>query len=162
LDSIAGMDARSARARDDGDEMFRTTVLAAAVLATLLLVACGGGEEAGSSGGSGASFSIASPSEGADVSVPFTLEISSSEELGPTDTGAHHVHVFFDGDDSNYEVVESDRFEVTELSPGEHKITASLRNADHSGAGAEAEITVVVTGTGEEDTGGGDTGGRDY
>jgi hypothetical protein len=133
--------------------MFRTRILARVALVALLAAACGGGEEAGSSGGGDGSIAIASPSDGAEVSVPFTLEFSSGVKLGATDTGAHHVHVFFDGDDSNYEVVESDRFEVAGLSSGEHTITASLRNADHSAAGAEAEITVDVA-----EGGGGDTG----
>jgi hypothetical protein len=136
--------------------MSRRTVLAGAAFVILLLVACGAGEETGSRGGGDASLSIASPTDGAKVSVPFTLEISSDVELGATDTGAHHVHVFFDGDDSNYEVVESDRFQVTELASGEHTVTASLRNADHSPAGAEDEITVIVTGAGGNDTDGED------
>jgi hypothetical protein len=142
-----------------GDAMLRTRILAGVALVALLAPACGGGEAAGSSGGGDGSFAIASPSDGAEVSLPFTLEFSSGEKLGPTDTGAPHVHVFFDGDDSNYEVVESDSFEVAGLSPGQHTVTASLRNADHSAAGAEAEISVEVT-----EGGGGDTdegAGRD-
>jgi hypothetical protein len=131
--------------------MFRKRILAGVALVALLATACGGGEDTGASGGANGSFAIASPSDGAEVSTPFTLRVSSSAELGPTDTGAHHFHVFFDGDDSNYEVVESERFEVTELSPGQHTITASLRNADHSAASAEAEITVEVIAGGGED-----------
>src|SRR5918994_1718222 len=93
-----------------GDAMLRTRILAGVALVALLAPACGGGD---------GSFTIASPSDGAEVSLPFTLEFSSGEKLGPTDTGAPHVHVFFDGDDSNYEVVESDSFEVAGLSPGQ-------------------------------------------
>lgn len=58
-----------------------------------------------------------------------------------------------------------DTFEVSGLSPGEHTIEASLRNADHTDAGPSDEITVIVGdggGTGSdgendsnEDTGGG-------
>jgi hypothetical protein len=41
------------------------------------------------------------------------------------------------------------------LSSGEHEVTASLRNADHSPAGDEATITVTVAG------GGGGNGGEE-
>jgi hypothetical protein len=139
----------------------RRKILIAATLAVLLLAACGDEGESGSSGGGNPSLEITSPSDGEEVSIPFDLEFSSDVELGPTDTGAQHVHVFYDGDDSDYEVVESDSFEVTGLSSGEHTITASLRNADHSAAGTEAEITVEVTGGGGGDTGD-DAGVDDY
>jgi hypothetical protein len=146
--------------RGGDDAVLDTRILAGIVLVGVVSAACGGGGETGSSGGGDGSFAITSPSDGAEVSIPFTLEFSSDEELGPTDTGALHVHVFYDGDDSDYEVVESDTFEVTGLSSGEHTVAASLRNADHSAAGAEDEITVEVTEGGGDDTDG-DTG-RDY
>ncbi|WP_131981586.1 DUF4399 domain-containing protein [Jiangella ureilytica] len=104
---------------------------------------------------------IVEPAGGAEIGVPFTLVVDSSEELGPTDTGNHHVHVYFDGDDSSYEVIESgngEEHEITAdspalegLEPGEHTLNVSLRNADHSAAGADAEITVTV---GEAGSGG--------
>jgi hypothetical protein len=97
---------------------------------------------------------ILQPADGDTISVPFTLEVESSEELGAADTGLHHVHVFFDGDDDAYEVFEEGNREAREitadspavegLEPGEHTLNISLRNADHSPAGAEAEITVNV------------------
>ncbi|WP_460888673.1 hypothetical protein [Promicromonospora xylanilytica] len=100
---------------------------------------------------------ITSPQDGDTVEVPFTVELASSEELGPTDSGAHHVHVFFDGDDQEYQVVESDSVEITDLPEGEHVVNASLRNADHSPAGVEAEVTVTVGAGGTESDTGGDT-----
>jgi hypothetical protein len=141
-----------------------------AVIAALALVAFACGEEessgngAAGSGGDESTLEITAPEDGAKVGGTFTLEFSSSQELGPTDSGAHHVHVWFDADESNYEVVESSSFEVSGLSSGEHEVTASLRNADHSPAGAEETITVTVgagegAGEGEKDTGG---GGYDY
>ena len=80
-------------------------------------------------------------------------------ELGSTDSGKHHVHLYFDGDDSKYEVVESDSMEITDASPaveglksGEHELDISLRNADHSAAGFDTSITVNVNGgSGGED-----------
>jgi hypothetical protein len=141
------------------------------IFVALLAASCGGGDDGDGSGGSGAGaggFSISSPEDGAEVSSKFELEFSSDDELGPTDTGANHVHVFFDGNSEEYQVVESSTFEVTGLESGEHTITASLRNADHSAAGPEDEITVTVTGAGggggdKKDDEGGDDGGRyDY
>ena len=129
-----------------------------AAVAALALVALACGEEGSSDNGAvaaeggGPSVEITAPQDGAEVGATFTLEFSSSEDLGPIDTGAHHVHVWIDGDESNYDVVEATSFEVSALSPGEHEITASLRNADHSAAGAEDTITVTLApgaGTGE-------------
>jgi hypothetical protein len=142
-----------------------------AAVAALALVAFACGEEGSSdngatgAGGDNPTVEITAPEDGADVGATFTLEFSSSEELGPTDSGAHHVHVWFDGEESNYEVVESPSFEVSGLSSGEHEVTASLRNADHSPAGAEETITVTVgggAGAGEDDKDTGGGGGYDY
>ncbi len=133
-----------------------------AVLA-LLAAGCGsddgaGGDSGGGGGGSagGMTLEITAPKDGATVEVPFTVDLSSSEELGTTESGKHHVHVFFDGDDSEYQVVESDSVEITDLPAGEHEIDASLRNADHSPAGVETSITVTVGDGGTGGTGGGD------
>ena len=120
--------------------------------------ACGGddGDDAATATDDNGSMTveILQPADGDTISVPFTLEVESSEELGTTDTGLHHVHVFFDGDDDAYEVFEEGNREAREitadspavegLEPGEHTLNISLRNADHSPAGAETEITVNV------------------
>jgi hypothetical protein len=132
--------------------------------AALLGAACGaesGTATSGGGGGEGTSVAIEAPAEGAEVSMPFTVRLSSSEPLGPTDTGKHHVHLTFDGSDE-YKVVESSTFEVTGLDSGEHSVEASLRNADHSPAGATDEITVTVKGGGGGGDGGGGGGGYDY
>lgn len=128
--------------------------LALAALVATVAGACGGDGATGAGGGEeDLSIDIQEPADGDEVAIPFTLEFSSSEEIGSTDTGKHHIHVWYDGNEDEYEVVEEESFEVTELSSGEHTITASLRNADHSAAGAEDEIKVTVTGGGG---GGGD------
>ena len=140
------------------------TALAGIALLALLGAACGssdgegnGGTDAGAQGGS--ALSIAAPDDGAEVSLPFTLELDAADPLGAPDTGDHHVHVFFDGDDRAYEVVATDTFEVTDLSPGEHTLTASLRNADHSAAGTDVTIDLTVagedSGSKSDDSGGG-------
>lgn len=145
-------------------------LVAGGALTLLLAAGCGdgggggGGGYGGGGGDAGAgdmTLQITSPADGDTVEVPFTVELDSSEELGPTDSGAHHVHVFFDGDDTEYLVVEGESVEVTDLPEGEHVVNASLRNADHSPAGVEAEATVTV-GAGGTDDGAGDDGGTDY
>jgi hypothetical protein len=132
-----------------------------AVAISVVAVACGSnnsgdGQSAGggvkaAAGGSG--FSISAPADGAQVKQPFTVQISSSEKLGPTSSGSDHVHLYFDGSQSNYDVCTSTSCQVSGLSPGKHTIQASLRHADHSDAGPKDSITVVVGG------GGGSSGG---
>lgn len=137
-------------------------LIAPALVVVLALAGCGadgsgngddGGDDTAGTSGDGMTLEITAPSDGDEVQVPFTVEFESSEDLGPTEDGVHHVHLFFDGDDSEYTVVESDSVEVTDLPEGEHVVNASLRNADHSAAGVETEITVTVgAGSGAEPT----------
>jgi hypothetical protein len=136
--------------------------LGSLIAALMLMTACGGGEATTDPGAGGGeedlSLTIESPADGDSVSVPFTLEFASSVPLGPTDTGQHHVHVYYDDNEDEYEVVESDTFEVTDLPAGTHEVYASLRNADHSDTGVEAEIELTVSGGGgdkSQDKGGG-------
>ena len=135
-------------------------LLAAAALSS---AACGS-ESSPSQAGAGSedmTVAIESPDDGAEVPGSFTVELSSSEELGPPESGKMHVHIYYDGNEDDYDVVETDSYEVSDLSSGEHTIQASLRNADHSPAGPEDEISVTVTGGGEgdEEEDGGDGGG---
>lgn len=145
---------------------------AGAVLTVLLAAGCGsnggtgggyggGGatDSGGSGGGGGMTLEITSPVDGGTVETPFTVELESSEELGAPDTGKHHVHVFFDGNDQEYQVVEGNSVEITDLPAGDHEIDASLRNADHSAAGAETQINVTVGSGGSMDGSTGDSGG---
>jgi hypothetical protein len=132
---------------DDVTRRLRSWVPSLAL--ALTAAACGGGEPAEvGSGGPGtdtqATLAIESPSEGAEVERSFMLEFESSEALGPTESGDFHVHVFYDGNEDEYEVVTANAFEAKGLSAGKHVIGASLRNADHSDAGAEDEVTVTV------------------
>ena len=123
------------------------------------------GSGGGGSGG-GLTVSIVEPSDGAAIKAPFNLKVNSSVPLGPTESGQHHVHLFFDGNDKNYEVVESDTMEISssskalkDVSPGKHELDISLRNADHSAAGAETKIMVDVGEGGSQPPSTGDTGG---
>lgn len=138
------------------------------IVLALVATGCGGPQPSGTGGGGGGggedmTLEIESPQSGAEVSVPFTIELASSEEIGPPDSGAHHVHIYFDDNEDDYIVVESTSYEVTDLPSGEHEIYASLRNADHSETGVEVEVEVMVSGG----TMGGDKekedgGGYDY
>jgi hypothetical protein len=130
-----------------GDTMSKIMILVALTLACLLA-------------GCGNAYRDANAHTG-EGGEPFTVELDSSVPLGPTESGEHHAHVFFDGDDSEYLVVESDSVEITDLPEGEHVVNASLRNADHSPAGVETQTTVVV---GEGGSGGteADDGGTGY
>ncbi len=141
------------------------------VVALIALAACGSPEPtdtgAGGGGGGDLTLTIESPMEGEEVSVPFTIELASSVEIGP---GAHHVHIYFDGNEDDYTVVEATSYEVTDLPSGQHEIHASLRNSDHSETGVDTSVAVAVSGGAgggeeeeeeeEEDTGG--SGGYDY
>jgi hypothetical protein len=139
-----------------------------AVAIAVVGVACGSNGYGGGNGGSGgsdvaaagSSFSVTAPSDGAKVKEPFTVKVSSSEKLGPTSSGNDHVHLYYDGSQSNYDVCTSDSCQVSGLSPGKHVIEASLRHADHSDAGPKDSITVYVGGgTGSSGGGGGSYGG---
>ena len=133
---------------------FRIAAAAALLLASGALVACSNNSQA-----SGLSVAIASPAKDSKVTVPFTVKVDAGVPLGPTQSGKHHVHLWFDNDANNYAVVESNTVDIKpglkalsgkmlQVSPGEHTIHVSLRNANHSAAGAEAETKVDVTGSG--------------
>ena len=142
-----------------------------AVAIALVAVACGSNSksEGGNGGGGGVNaaaggsgFSISAPADGTKVKQPFTVEISSSEELGPTSSGSDHVHLYYDGSESDYDVCSSTSCQVKGLSPGKHTIEASLRHADHSDAGPKDSITVVVGGGGGSSGGSSGGGGGGY
>ena len=137
--------------------MSKARLMAVAAIG-LLVAACGGDSDAATAtatGDDGTTLSITAPSDGAQVSVPFTVEVDSSEEIGATDTGLHHVHVYWDGDESAFTLVETDSVEITDAPEGQHTLTASLHNPDHTPAGVEVDITLTVGDGGESDDGGG-------
>jgi hypothetical protein len=131
----------------------------------LLATACAGVTSAGAGGSGPLSLRISSPMEGAQVSSPFTVELDANVPLDDPNTGEHHVHLCFDRAncdvESEYALVYGDTVDVSDLSPGEHTIEASLRNADHTDAGPSDEITVTVVGGGgaEADSGADSDGG---
>jgi hypothetical protein len=130
-------------------------VMALSLLAVSLLIIAGCEAASGPSDSSKKpAFSIASPSNSAKVKVPFTVTVSSSEPLGPTNSGKDHWHLYFDGKEAEYEVITSTSARVDSLSSGKHTIEAALQHADHSPVGPEDEISVTVSG------GAGGSGGR--
>jgi hypothetical protein len=140
---------------------------AAAAAVAALLAGCGGSGDAATSTDAGSEangITITAPKDGASVAVPFTLEFDAGD-IGPTESGKDHVHIFVDGNESDYTVVEENKFQIDGLSEGEHTINITKQHADHSPAGAEAEIKVNVTGgdtsggSGSSDEG---SGGPDY
>jgi hypothetical protein len=120
-----------------------------AIAVAFILAAC----NAGSTTGDGdLTLNIVSPANGADVQQPFTIQAESNVPLGTPETGEHHLHFYVDTDitAADYQIVYGDSAQVEQqLSPGEHTIIVSLRNADHSDAGPQQTITVNVgAGTG--------------
>jgi hypothetical protein len=89
---------------------------------------------------------ITSPSSGDVVSLPFEATFTSSVPLGSQEAGMHHLHVWFGDDVDAYQVVEGDVAEITIAPDGEQEMHASLRNPDHSDAGVETSITIVISG----------------
>jgi hypothetical protein len=125
-------------------------ILAAAFALSALAVACSNAASA-AGGGGGDTLSITAPANGATMSQPFTVNLSSNQALGDPSTGDDHVHLCFDGascDSGSYQIVYGNSAQVKGLTPGKHTVEASLRHADHSAAGPTATITVTVSGAG--------------
>jgi hypothetical protein len=150
---------------DEEESMGRTRVTIAGMAAlAALATGCAGANgdtsttesESGAAGSSGSeALTITSPEDGAEVTSPFTLEFDAGD-IGPEETGKDHVHIFVDGEESDYTVVTENTFEIEGLSAGEHTINVTKQHADHSPTGDEAEITVDVT---EGDSSGDTSGG---
>lgn len=148
--------------------------LMGAALLTAALAGCGGSSDAASDGeGSGgqpagggqqgnSALTITEPKNGADVTLPFTVKFTTSDELGSTDSGKNHVHVFLDGKEDEYTVVTENSYEIKNAPAGQHEVDVTLQRADHSPVGPSAKIMVNVTGGGTGGDTGGGTGGGGY
>jgi hypothetical protein len=134
------------------------------------LAGCGGSSNASSGGKgssgqgssgqqSGAGVTITEPKNGATVTLPFTVKYTTSQQLGPTDSGKDHVHVFLDGKSNEYTVVTTNSYQIKNATPGKHVVDVTLQHADHSPVGPKAQVTVNVTGSGSGGSGGGTGGG---
>jgi hypothetical protein len=89
---------------------------------------------------------ITSPSAGDVLSLPFDATFESSVPLGTSDAGLHHLHVWFGNDEDAYQVVEGNVAEITIAPEGDQEMHVSLRNPDHSDAGVETSVTIVISG----------------
>jgi hypothetical protein len=145
------------------------SIIGTAILAAAL-AGCGGSSDASSgdqgSGGQpaggqqgGAPLTITEPKNGATVTLPFTVKYSTSEQLGPTDSGKDHVHVFLDGKKNEYTVVPTNSYEIKNAPAGQHEIDVTLQRADHSPVGPTAKVMVNIQGGGTGGGGGGGGGG---
>jgi hypothetical protein len=144
----------------------RGTLAAVAVALVVAACATGAGSPYGAADGAvaaggdagTATIGFASPSDGAAVSIPFDVTLTSSVALGEPETGNHHAHLYFDTEPggADYDIVYGGSWQVTRpLSPGEHTITVALANPDHSLAGPTDQIQVAV-GDGDAGSGGGE------
>src|SRR5262245_27760825 len=125
--------------------MRKFSAIAAAAIATVALSgACSNG--ASGSDSSDATLTINQPAAGSTVTVPFTVQFASSEQLGGTSTGLHHVHLYFDNNTNDYVIVEGTTVQVTKAPTGQHMLHLSLRNANHSAAGTETQIALTING----------------
>lgn len=118
--------------------------IAAAILA--ILAACGeeGAPGAETPDSEGPTVEIVSPADGEAVDGSFEIAVETDVDLGEPGTGLHHVHIFFDGDEAEYEMAFADRHQVEGLSPGEHTVEVVVANADHSLTEARQAITVEI------------------
>lgn len=129
--------------------------LALGIVFAIVVAACsssGGGTQAGAD--QQATIAFAAPTDGAQVTVPFDVQLDSSVPLGEPETGDHHAHLYFDTGtaSADYDIVYGTTAQVTRpLAPGQHTIIVAMANADHSLAGPEQTITITV----------GDGGGTD-
>ena len=134
----------------------RRLAVAASAVALVGAAGCGGSTTQSTGGGqaqdqetsaaaAGApKVTITSPQNGAEVGKSFPLTFKSSVPIGALETGEDHVHVVIDGNTSDFTVVTARKTMVTNLSPGKHTVGITLQHADHSSAGAEDQVTVMV------------------
>jgi hypothetical protein len=140
------------------------SIMGAAFLTAAALAGCGGSSDASSGSGGqagggqqgGAPLTITPPKNGDTVTLPFTVKYTTSEQLGPTDSGKDHVHVFLDGKKNEYTVVPTNSYQIKNAPTGMHEVDVTLQHADHSPVGPSAKIMVNIQGSG---SGGGSTGG---
>lgn len=89
---------------------------------------------------------VVSPGPGDVVTVPFQVTVEASVPLGLASEGLHHMHIWFDDQVDAYLAIEGPEAEITNAPDGEHQMHVSLHNADHSPAGAETSLPLVIRG----------------
>ncbi|MDP8960909.1 MAG: hypothetical protein M3N32_04745 [Actinomycetota bacterium] len=86
---------------------------------------------------------IEEPQDGAQVSLPVSVRLSSNVPIGQ----ARSVQVYVNGLEGPR--VAQTTFELTDLEPGDNAIAVSLLNRDGSPAGGDDSVHITVTGGGE-------------
>ena len=123
----------------------------------LFLTGCRDVGTAGGAGGGEMSLSIEEPVDGAMVSGKVNLAVSvEGAEIGPTDSGAMHIHVYVD-DSDDYDVVTSTESTVS-VPNGEHSLRVVLAQPNHEETEISDEVTFRVSaakGDADDDAGGG-------
>lgn len=127
------------------NRFLRRLAPAAAAVLMATITACSGSEGTAAEG-SDLSLSIVEPASGATVAAPFNVKLESSSPLGPSESGKHHVHIWFDDNEADYVIVESDTVQITDAPAGQHTMHVSLRNANHSPAGKEVTTPLTIGG----------------
>jgi len=145
-DPFGPLDRITRRGREEATMSRRFPIIVVFLVLTALVAAACGGSGGSGGGKSNPTLSISAPADGATTAVPFTVKVKSSVPLGKPDTGRHHVHIWFDGKQDKYTIGYSDRVQITDVSAGQHKMTVSLRNPNHSSAGVDKTVTVTVSG----------------
>lgn len=126
------------------------------VAVALSLAACRDVGTAGGAGGGEMSLSIEEPTDGAQVSGKVNLAVSvEGAEIGPTDSGAMHLHVYVD-DSDQYEVVTTTETTVS-VPNGDHTVRVVLAQPNHEETAISDEVAFTVSGSAGDagDTGGG-------
>jgi hypothetical protein len=130
--------------------LFRGGALGLAIL--MLVAACSSGSQStGGGAAQSATIGFAAPTNDAQVTIPFDVQLDSSVPLGAPESGNHHAHLYFDTntDSADYDIVYGNTWQVTRpLATGQHTIIVALANPDHSLAGPTQTITVTVGGSG--------------
>lgn len=108
----------------------------------VLMVALSVGACGDRDGNAGPQLAIVAPEANAEVSVPFTLEVSTDAELGED---GQHLQVFIDGIEGPSSTVEA--IEIGDLVPGVHKLHVTIVRPDGEFALAGETIRVTVTGS---------------
>lgn len=89
-------------------------------------------------------LAVSEPGTSAEISVPFTVKVSTNVRLGTPASGDYHVHVYFDDNVNQYTVMTANTVQIANAPAGVHVMHLSLRHANHSAAGVETSIPVTI------------------
>jgi hypothetical protein len=119
------------------------------ILAVVALVALGGcatkdTPNTTASNVAGLTLSVVEPKDGQTVHLPFQIKVKSNEKLGRAATGVYHIHIWFDNNPADYNMIESDTGEITSATAGPHTLHVSLNYANHDPTGVETSVDINI------------------